>query len=73
MNTTFAISTSKTTVSFSGITGEGFATIPIEGLYDPQSILLGYGEFQIVSQNVSDEFDSTDFYDHLYYHTYVFS
>ncbi len=73
VNTTFSISTSKTTVSFSGITGEGFATIPIEGLYDPQSIILGYGEFQIVSQNVSDEFDSLDFYNHLYYHTYVFS
>lgn len=73
VNTTFAISTSKMTVSFSGISGEGFATIPIEGLYDPQSILLEYGEFQIVSQNVSDDFDSADFYNHLYYHTYVFS
>src|SRR3989338_2273266 len=73
VNTTFVISTSKTTVSFSGISGEGFATISVEGLYDPQSILLGYGEFQIVPQNVSDEFDSADFYKHLYYHTYVFN
>lgn len=79
VNTTFAISTSKTTVSFSDINGEGFATIPIEGLYDPYSILrtdlLSYDEryFQIISQNVSDDFNEDDMYQHIIYHTFVFN
>ncbi len=79
VNTTFAISTSKTTVSFSGITGEGFATIPIEGLYDPYSILRtdllsdDGRYFPIVVQNVSDDFSEDDMYQHIVEHTFVFN
>ncbi len=79
INTTFTISTSKTTVSFSGITGEGFATISLEGLYDPYSILRtdllsNDGRyFQIVAQNVSDDFSEDDMYRHIIDHTFVFN
>ncbi|MBI5001957.1 hypothetical protein HZC31_01080 [Candidatus Woesearchaeota archaeon] len=79
VNTTFAISTTKTTVSFSGITGEGFTTIPIVGLYDPYSILRtdllsdDGRYFPIVVQNVSDDFSEDDMYQHIVEHTFVFN
>ncbi len=77
VNATFLVNTEKTTVSFSDIYSEGIGEVSIIGMYDPYSILrtdlLTNQYFQIIPQNVSDEFDEEDFYTHLSQHTFVFN
>lgn len=80
VNASFVVSTSKTTVSFSNIQSAGEAEISIIGIEDPYSILNedeflddDHRYFQIVEQNVSDDFSDDDFLRHVTNHTFVFN
>jgi hypothetical protein len=79
VNASFVLSTHKVTVSFSDIAAFGAGEVSVIGLYDPYSILRtdllsdDGRYFQIVSQNVSDDFSEDDMYRHIVEHTFVFN
>ncbi len=79
INTSFVVSTSKTTVSFSNLQASGEAEISIIGIEDPYSILRTdllseTGRYhQIIMQNLSDDFSEDDMYRHVMEHTFVFN
>lgn len=73
VNTTFVFDVSRKTVSFSGIAADGEGDVSVIGRKEPYNLLLGYGNFIVVPQNVSDDFTSDDFYSHLSEHTFVFN
>lgn len=73
VNATFVINTGRQTVSFSDIIASGEAEVRIVNKTDPYNLLLGYGHFPVVPQNVSDDFSSDDFYRHISEQTFVFN
>ncbi|PIN79775.1 hypothetical protein COV16_02490 [Candidatus Woesearchaeota archaeon CG10_big_fil_rev_8_21_14_0_10_34_8] len=70
----FTVSTSRTTVSFSGVEADGEAEVSIIGLNDPYNTLMDWDvKIPVAAQNVSDDFDVDDLYRHLSEQTFVFN
>ena len=69
----FLLSTEERTVSFEDVSVSAEGAVSIENMFDPYSLIYGYGLFPVVSQEITDAFTEDDLYTHLNEHTYVWS